>query len=634
MDRHLKILLELLNEKETLTANELAVTLGVSNKTIRNRLSQIKKEIENHGASLVAKSGSGYSLEVFDQKAFDGFIHEFHDQTIPSDGKERVRYIIHELLWNDEYIRIDDIAEMIFVSRNTITNDLREVEKLFGMYGLTIVRRPNYGLKAEGREFDIRLCLANCVYHYPEYQHSSVFTNEAMVSSLVIELFQSKQLNISENSFGNLMVHLLISIERIKTGHTVKATSEQLNDIQSRISPYIRSIANALCDRIESTCNVKISESERLYTSIHLTGKISSDSQSSYGESMVISSQIDELVLRMINFIYETYHLDFRRNLELRMSLNQHMVPMDIRMRYHIPLHNPLLAQIRSSYAYAYEIAVSTCSILSEYYGSTIPDDEIGYIAILIALAMEKRDRSQKKYNIVVVCVSGRGTSQLFMYRYKQAFGKYIDTIYESTVYELKQFDFKGKAIDLVFTTVPLNIKLPVPVFEVSPILSSAEIDAYQRILESGDLGFIRHYFFADLFLSHVNVKTKEDALTLLSNHVANRRSVPDDFYHQIIKRELWGQTDFGNLVAIPHAAKLFAEEPFVAVAILEEPIWWGHNEVQIIFLVSLADSGNDSESFYRMMTNFISVPDYAKALIEKPTFENLLDILARAYRG
>ena len=634
MDRHSKLLLELLQEKETVTANELAVALGVSNKTIRNRLSGLMDEIRTHGARLLSKTGSGYTLVVDDPVEFERYLHAYYPVELPSDSKERVRYIIHRLLESNVYQRIDDIAESIYVSRNTITNDLKEVEKVVALYGLTIQRRPNYGLKIVGDEFDIRLCLANNVYHYPEFRHNAIFKPSSEVASIVMELFAQHQINISESSFENLMLHLLISIGRIANHHPIQADQNKIDEIQNQISSYIQTISNLLCDRIEAVCSVSFNKIERLYTSVHLTGKISSDSQNGYGESMVISTQIDELVLRMINFIYETYHLDFRRNLELRMSLNQHMVPMDIRLRYHIPLHNPLLKQIRNSYAYAYEIAVSTCSILTEYYGCTIPDDEIGYIAILIALAMEKRDRTPRKYNIVVVCVSGRGTSQLFMYRYRQAFGKYIDHMYESTVYELPQFDFKGNAIDLVFTTVPLNFKVPVPVFEVSPILSSDEIDNYQKMLENGDIGFIRHYFFADLFVPHLSASGKEEALSILSEYVANRRNVPSDFYHQIMKRELWGQTDFGNLVAIPHAAKLFACEPFIAVAILDQPIWWGHNDVQIIFLVSLSDSNNDSESFYRMMTNFISVADYATALIEKPTFDQLLDLLAKAYRG
>lgn len=105
------------------------------------------------------------------------------------------------------------------------------------------------------------------------------------------------------------------------------------------------------------------------------------------------------------------------------------MVPLDIRMRYNIPLKNPILAQIQRQYAFAYTVAVCACSVLSSHYGKAMPEDEIAYLAVLFALAMEQRDRPSRRYNIVVVCVSGRGTSQLFLYNYKRAFGKYINRI-------------------------------------------------------------------------------------------------------------------------------------------------------------------------------------------------------------
>ena len=138
-----------------------------------------------------------------------------------------------------------------------------------------------------------------------------------------------------------------------------------------------------------------------------------------------------------------------------------------------------------------YKRQVCACSVLSSHYGKAMPEDEIADLAVLFALAMEQRDRPSRRYNIVVVCVSGRGTSQLFLYNYKRAFGKYINRIVEATVFDLEELDFKGLQIDFVFTTVPLNISLPVPVYEVSLLLSDKEINSCPKIFEKSDDRFL-----------------------------------------------------------------------------------------------------------------------------------------------
>ena len=48
---------------------------------------------------------------------------------------------------------------MLYVSRSTITNDIRNVEDSLKSYHITLIRRPNYGLHIQGSEFDIRNCM-------------------------------------------------------------------------------------------------------------------------------------------------------------------------------------------------------------------------------------------------------------------------------------------------------------------------------------------------------------------------------------------------------------------------------------------------------------------------------------------
>ena len=209
---------------------------------------------------------------------------------------------------------------------------------------------------------------------------------------------------------------------------------------------------------------------------------------------MTAYNECELWVDEMLEYVYKITKMDFRDNMELRMALNQHMVPLLVRVKYNIPLKNPERLQIKSEYSLAYTLAATATTVINAKYHTDLNEDEICYLAIHFALAQEKIGHKIQKKNILIVCVSGKGSSQLFMYRYKEAFGKYIKHIYESTVYNLKNFDFKKNKIDYVFTTVPIEFNIPVPVFRVSLFLNRTEINTYSNMFEMGDINFLKKY--------------------------------------------------------------------------------------------------------------------------------------------
>lgn len=636
MDASMKQLLDILKTNQIMTSSQISSIINLSEKTVRTRLKILSNELEQHGAMLIARPGSGFQMKINNEELFFNWYNKTMktESMVPSTSSERVQYTLGFLLNSDEYIKLDDMAEMLFVSRNTIAADLKRVEYILNLYQLKINRKPNYGIRIEGSEFNRRICIGNCLYKNNMIQVEEQEQKEEVrkLSKIINKVAKKYRLRMTENVFENLISDAFIANNRIRQGHLMKYTQDKKDEMAQIIRDKAIYAANEMSEEIEKQIGVQYNEDEILYFALHLSGKVSSDSQGKYGNNLVISSQIDELVLKMLNAIYDGLHLDFRNNLELRMSLNQHMVPLDIRLRYDILMENPLLDQIKTKYASSYTVAMTAASALKNYYQKEIPEDEIGYFAVLFALVMERKDKTIHKYNIVVVCASGRGTSQLFMYKYKQAFGQYINKIYELTVFDLEDLDFMSFGIDFVFTTIPLNINLPVPVYEVSLFLDSNEITNYQKIFEKGDQNFIYHYFSNDLFMPDLKAAHKGEAIKKICEFAKRKKRLPDDFYELVIKREEMGQTDFGNLVAIPHPYKVINDDKFVVVAILEKPIWWGHNDVQVIFLISLAQEDNqDIEQFYSVITNYLSDLDLVLETINNPSFSNLIVQLEKA---
>jgi len=636
MDANMKQLLDILKNNRIITASQIASIIHLSEKTVRSRLKLLSEELKQNGAELIARQGSGFELKIIDEVVFQQWNQKIlsNDNIIPSTSTERVQYILAYLLEHSDYIKVEDLKQMLYVSRNTITADLKQVEYILNLYYLKIERRPNYGIRIEGSELNRRLCIANCIYknNMSQVVMPKQKSDGHKIMLIVSEIVRKHRLKMSESSFENLIVHTFIAKNRIQKNLFMNYTELVRQELYGLVGEKAITIAKEMSVALYEQIGVHYDEDETIYLALHLSGKVNSDSQGRYGNNLVISSKIDELVLRMLDVVYEGMRLDFRDNLELRMSLNQHLVPLDIRMRYDIPLRNPIIKQIKVEYAFAYTIAVNACSVLIQHYGKELLEDEIGYIAILFALAIEKKSKDPHKYNIVVVCVSGRGTSQLFMYKYKQAFGNYINNIYELTVFDLESLDFKGLKIDYVFTTIPLNMTLPVPIYEVSLFLDNQEISNYKKIFQNGDSSFIHRYFNKSLFIPNLKAESKEEALLKMCDFTKKYKKLPDNFYELVKKREDMGQTDFGNLIAIPHPYHVIEGEKFVVAAILEKPIWWGHNDVQVIFLISLdEDNTQDIEQFYRVITNYFSSLDLVLETINNRKFSNLIVQLEEA---
>jgi lichenan operon transcriptional antiterminator len=175
---------------------------------------------------------------------------------------------------------------------------------------------------------------------------------------------------------------------------------------------------------------------------------------------------------------------------------------------------------------------------------------------------------------------------------------------------------------------------LPVPIFEVSPLLDHKEIDNYQRIFENGNEDFIHRYFNKDYFIPVLSAESKDEVLKTMCDLAQSFESLPDDYFDLVMKREEMGQTDFGNLVAIPHAYKVVGRNKFVVASILEKPIWWGHNEVQVVFLISLTgEDDEDVQQLYKVIMNYLSNIDLVMSTIKNPSFDNLILQLKEAGR-
>ena len=165
IDKRLIDLYKKLSIQKYQSAVYLAEALDISDKTVRKLIKQLDDIIKYSGAHIEVKHRYGYRLAIEDEELFKDYLKkEFKEQAIeiPNTSEERIEYIKEYLLKNDDYIKLDELSDILYISRKTITNELKKIEKELNNYNLQLIRKPNYGIKIEGEEFDLRLCTASC----------------------------------------------------------------------------------------------------------------------------------------------------------------------------------------------------------------------------------------------------------------------------------------------------------------------------------------------------------------------------------------------------------------------------------------------------------------------------------------
>lgn len=626
-------------EHEGIKPAELAEAFGVSVRTVRNHVQAVNRSLEGV-ASIDLARGRGYTVFVADEQALDAIFEQARKQrraSLPQTAEARVSYLLNDLLSRSDYIAIDTLASVLYVSRTSISNDLKQVEERLAQFGLAIDRRSHHGIKVIGSEMAKRLCLASLAMEgSDELKGAARLSVDAeayralfdVVSDCVDDVTTEERFAINSVAYRNLITHIVIALLRIREGCYVPMEGEQLTEI--RKSPSFP-IARRISDAIGARTGVVLPDEEVAYIAIHLAGKRllgDFDAGDDQEAGLVISDEVWDAVTGMLDAVWRTFRFDLRHDLELRMNLARHLVPLEVRLHHHLHLDNPILGDIKSRFPLAYSMAVEAGSSLAAHYEAELSEEEIGYIALSFALALERQKTDAPKKRILVVCASGAGSARLLEHRYRQEFGSYVEHIETCDAAHVRFVDFSR--IDYVFTTVPLAEEVPVPIRQVGYFLDAAEVsDVREILLSDSRRSDARPLFCEELFLPHASCSTPEEAIELLVGKASRVYDLSPDFLDLVYRREQAAPTAFGNRVAMPHPLEAASTQSFVALALTDEPIIWGGLEVQAVFLVSIARDATDvSEGFFSAMSELVLSEASIDRLLSERSWQTLIELV------
>ena len=129
--RQLNLLQVFMDSNRYLTGQKLSQLLNVSSKTMRNEI-KILNQLMNNFALIQSIPSHVYKISIFDDDLFNCWIDKVSKQWsyfIPTNPLERAYYILGLMLESQEFIKIDDISDILFIDRTSVSRSLKYIRE-------------------------------------------------------------------------------------------------------------------------------------------------------------------------------------------------------------------------------------------------------------------------------------------------------------------------------------------------------------------------------------------------------------------------------------------------------------------------------------------------------------------------
>lgn len=483
------------------SVKDIANQFGYSQRTIRYDLDAVEVWLRDQGGALDKRPNAGVRLEAgaaLRRRLEDTLaVGELEKVFSP---EERMEAIYYRLLLGEGPVKAEDLAEGLGVSTPTVMRDIREMGQWMEDKQLTVASKKGEGYRLAGREQQLRSCLVQALAEGLGSRRA--LTRYSLTSRAVERLPRKGQ------SVAALAARYLSRVDMDALSHLLDYARETLYHTMPE-NDYIRLLLYlaVLCRRAGAGAVIPLDDApagpgREGQLAALLTGRLGSRLQIKLGEGETanlarwliscnvkfppktddkLAEQLSSIVDEMLEVLhsYPSYDMpDFYRD-KLKMNLLAHLRLTIKKYQLQIPSPNPLLVQMKVNYPEIFTVVYRMADLFHRRTGIPLDEDEIGFIAIHIAANVEECNRLRSK-RALIVCNTGQGAARVLQSRIRNNIPR-LEIRGTLSALDAENMDALSD-VDFVISTVALP-QLEKPVFQVSPIISAAEIDRISRYL-------------------------------------------------------------------------------------------------------------------------------------------------------
>ncbi|WP_290760285.1 BglG family transcription antiterminator [Anaerostipes sp.] len=478
------------NDDQHVTVKDLSHRFSISMRTAYSDLNQIDDFLlENGFMSLTREKSKGVMLQLDSQakRQLQKILWSGKDTNY--SPRERSLQIIRYLLEGPDYITIDEISNHFQYSRNTIVNDLKKVKSWLDGHDLKLMTYPYKGICIEGRERSVRAAWTSCLTEDSgvknltnELRNLNKTKSEAEALKLIqtiSDLEEELNTRLSDEAYGRIVLCLGFSVYRIRNGKEIEKTFlypglEESNEYQ------------AVSDKgseIEEAFGIQFSGNEKAYlASLFIASSL--QDEKNFGKIVNQWLPLQIVVRKLIMAMEAELNAEFMSDQQLFYGLLAHLRPAYYRILCGMPTDNPMYEYVTENFSLIHESMMDRISIAEQDLGITFPEEEVSFLTICFAAALERQKKRKKRLPFVmVVCSTGTSTSQMLLSQLKSRFQ--ISLLGAFPARKADEILQKQK-VDLIISTVEL-IRDDVKIINVSPVLEKHDIERLSDVLSTID---------------------------------------------------------------------------------------------------------------------------------------------------
>lgn len=625
-ENEIKILQILLSSNNYISTYEIATLTGITRRSVRVEISNVKNILNEYHISLDSKPNKGYLIK----EKTPEMIHTLQmlidenenvlDAVLPDLPEDRANYILKTLAQTNKYIKLDDIADQLLVSRATIANDLITVKKHLSHFNLSIMQKPNYGIKLIGEESERRKALADTIFRdMNEREIYYDFLDTYLDSSdyKIIEIIRNNNIHLSDLSLVDILINYSISIARNMAGHPLDTVFEDFELIQNT-NEY--KAALQLSQLAKECYNVIFNESEIHFLTIMMICKASTQNKI-YHEDSVTSKLTHEI----LDDIYKStlIHIDSKYYERLSLYIQTSL----LRQKYQEKIRNPLFDKIQDDMPFALYLTRIVSKKIKDYTNIPLSRSEITAFTIFFNNIITEHTDHRKKA-LLINCMGNFASNYNINMLEKELLNDLV--VHKCISYsELPNENIKD--YNLIISNAPIHKSYDIPIINTSYIMTMDDIIFIKsKLTYYFNEENLVYYFHPELFEHSVSAKTKKGISTVLYQTLCKiyplmKSSVKANFTN----KNKYSLHSFNNSIGLLKLNTPINSNTNNIILTFKEPVNYDDHEFQVLIVFSSYDQNNIMyDTLYNTLKKISEDNTLVESLIKCESYTEFLSIL------
>lgn len=617
-DNYAKLLLELEKRTNGISGNQLADSLGVSTRSIRNYV----KDLNNNylqGARIEASPEHGYVIK--------GQITSI-TETGQLEFEQRAFFILRYLMMRTDITTYENLAEKLHYSSQTIRSDIYRIQELIAEEQRNVRLQAIIfkGVMLEGDELAIRSLLDSFFnpnttsFEQLEREYDFYFQewiDPLEIHSLIVCLrqqFVKRNLKSTPALVKPIANYIIIANYRDDLGQRLNQVLPGTQQLSVDTMDYasillergFQIIGDTIPDKVETWCFAWLLVSQQLLTDENAIGG------SSESDSRLLNT-IKKALLDLSNTYNQPFLQDTKLQTDLLLHISRDIYPLE----YQFYIENSYLHHIKTDYIMAYQYAVDFAHSLIEMMNLKVPDNEIGYYALHFAAFLERNQ--QRTIDVAVIYARRPVTGQMLAQRIEEQFSnvQVVAIVDTKHIKDIPQ-------VALLIASNESNIKSKYPIIYVNDWLDKQDNKKLQLQINQ----IILQQVLNGSLLIHGKFKNKNELIKTVLKKMGN-----DSLYSAIIQRERLSSTETGNFAAIPHPMRIPDVSKFsLGIVILDEPMKWSKELVRLVIVViPTHDQLSRYELVFKELQRVVTNNELPDLLPSIRTLDDFINLVATA---